>query len=139
MAVVCLFSAVQSGRLAVSHAASVRSERDFELSGHPAVEQYLHRVAVLETNGQLERAERELLRAAEQDRQFPTVWALAQFYHRQGRSVECRRWLRQAAAMSSGDRTAVLRMMSEEFGPSYPEELSARLRSEYEAHARTQK
>ena len=115
MAVVCLLSAVQSGRLAVSQAASLQ---------------------VLEINGKVEQAEKELLSAAGQDRSFGPAWALAQFYGRQHRSAECRKWLQRAAEMSAGDKTALLDLMAGEFGSAYPADFPAHLRSEYEAYLR---
>lgn len=135
MTVVCLLSAVQSGRLAVGQAASF--QRDPEQ--HNGIQQHLEKAAILEMNGQVEQAEKELLSAAEQDRRFGPAWALAQFYDRQHRSVECRKWLQRAAEMSYGDKTALLQLMAREFGSAYPAEFPARLRGEYEAHLRPAK
>jgi hypothetical protein len=133
MAIVCLLSAVQSGRLAVSQAASLQRDPDFGIRPSGGIPQHLEKAAILEMNGKVEQAEKELLSAAEQDRRFGPAWALAQFYDRQHRSVECRIWLQRAAEMSYGDKTALLQLMAREFGSAYPADFPARLRSEYEA------
>ena len=53
-------------------------------------------------------AEKALLEAARLDRQFAPAWALANFYFRRGETGAFWVWARRAAAMSFGDRRALL-------------------------------
>ncbi len=61
-----------------------------------------------EFSGDDDAAEKLLLEGARLDRQFTPAWALANFYFRRGRTAPFWTWARRAAAMSFGDRRALL-------------------------------
>lgn len=56
-----------------------------------------------EMAGDLPRAERCLLRAADASRMYEPAWTLANFYFRRNNPREFRRWMTRAAEMSYGD------------------------------------
>jgi tetratricopeptide (TPR) repeat protein len=60
-----------------------------------------------EAAGDLAGAERNLLRAANVDRQYLPAWSLANYYFRRGDSRNFWLWARQAAAMAYGDQSAL--------------------------------
>lgn len=70
----------------------------------PLDERVIQKLALaLEMNGDTAGAEQQLLRAAARSKKYDPSWALANFYFRQGRGAEFRRWTREALAMSYGD------------------------------------
>jgi tetratricopeptide (TPR) repeat protein len=63
-----------------------------------------------ETEGDLRRAERYLLRAAEVDHQYLPSWSLANFYFRQNDAPRFWLWARKAAGMLYGDPALLFRL-----------------------------
>ena len=56
-----------------------------------------------ERAGDFEGAARDLLRAAEVDRQYLPAWTLANFYFRRGDRPAFRNWVRRSAELAPGD------------------------------------
>lgn len=70
----------------------------------PLDERVIQKLALaLELNGDTAEAEKQLLRAAARSNKYDPRWALANFYFRQDKAAEFRRWTREALAMSYGD------------------------------------
>jgi len=63
-----------------------------------------------ESENQMAKAETALLEAARVDRTFEPRWTLANFYFRRNRWTEFWKWIRAAAEMSYGDRTALFQL-----------------------------
>jgi hypothetical protein len=86
---------------------AARSEREFReairLNAWDA-EARMRLAMLLESEGRLAGAEKELLGAAKMDATFLPRWTLANFEFRRGNMPEFWRWARAAAAMSFGDR-----------------------------------
>ena len=117
---------IQVVRLAKVHAETASVDSGFRVQNRSTV--HLERAAELEVSGQIQEAEAELLAAADADRRFQPAWALANFYHRQHREGDFRDWLKRAAGMSYGDRSALFRLVPE------PALLPSELRTDYTAH-----
>lgn len=66
-----------------------------------------------EMSGDLLSAERDLLRAAEVDRQYLPRWSLANYYFRQGDDARFWLWARRAAAMVYDDPRPLFRLCDE--------------------------
>ena len=78
-----------------------------------------------EAEGNLAKAEIELLRAARVDRQYVPAWTLANFYFRRGDATNFWPWARKAAVMTFDDYRPLLRL-ADVLEPS-PREVATRL------------
>lgn len=78
---------------------------------NPRSASYLAQAALAaEFRGDIRGAERLLLQAARYNRLWLPRWSLANFYYRQGRLEEFRRWAALAFERAYGDRTALFRL-----------------------------
>lgn len=110
---------ILTASLACASQAALRAWPEYEMSASdpgfrrqsPATIERIQRAAKREMGGHPKAAEHELLIAAANDRRFLSAWALANFYHRQGRDEEFWPWAARAIEMSHGDRTSLYALL----------------------------